>query len=1680
MNNFILKALSGHLGNARKGDLVFARFFTVEEISRVIADSVGGLSGWQVFGVGEAGRSQGWITGDQAVEIREDKGQATLLLVDAAHAGAGMDGIYNAARELAEDTVFQMAIEHAKQPLTASLRAFGDEAVRRAKRVGGQRRTTPFRDQLGFYLALASHAAQPGYALPMLGLWPVIGNPEEAAAAIPNAVLLVEKLLLPPATTLAPALRVGSLGLAGDAADTKQQLEELLRKAGSRTLAQSLEHAASAKSLWLGEMKPGFLTHALQKIEVVPWRSGNDRLLKWSGLEQPHAGVDEAEPKPRFILDKDNPDCALQVRWHIWPEDLPAGVVSFDVKMLCGDEEIAARTIEHRGKAEGKAVFTPDDFDFDELDADTKREVRLVVSSPGSPEVEPQETEDFLLMLGTPPAGPGSVSAGEVVRCVADGVIQAGTREAFDEFMGQRQEGKQGQAEKPKLNADAKGEFLIFRLTGSRRGFRVERPGLLRRIEEDWLRRAEQPIGRWQATCRPDGSWLGDLEFVPMTRDSCGESEWARLQADSKRFCDDGLRSGGVLSRLFLYGHPTANVAADFINAWQAVLESGPAQLVLSNTLEVRTLGGHTVGLVVLPFHPLRLAWQCAYDTLAVHLKLEENLVVKNVRTALKWLDGANVPFVLPGLREGETFIFSDTVGLAGSLMVSSADPEPKAASALMAACYTGDSTKLAPTLSQGSGDALAREIVNYLDTHPSTTLLQVHALRPGDGATVVRALGTALKAPSPHSAETDTGEDETTLRPVAVRLDLHPSSEQQSVAGRHLTRLTQRRRIGTAAPPPEDAWVLESLPVGGDRSMPRLRWARRAPGGPKSAAHLALAFDMFHSAVIAREAAQTTIPFLAYGLVPHLAREFRFENGQPQWRLTLPKEHEGLKLAPGKGVITDRLIKQQNATLKAAATHLGNVSGWPELLTAPNAENVDLLHRLHQLCDWVVTVDRNAGIEYYDSPREAGAVFDTYVIDAVPERDDLGCQQLITSTQHFEEVRSLLDQSLSMMGLSASAKNCTDLLNELKGLSGRLAMRLASGVARSAGTGNVGSELIALALVRGQCRKTTDDNPCWLDLSRGFFVPLDDVRDLVPVPEWIDDQDEQEGVASGATAARADLMFVEVPKTRGRISLHFVEVKYRRHLLQARSSDLADRIAAQVEVTRQRWMDCFFDEKVSATERTLRAARLGRVLRFYADKARRHHLRDEYYERFIKELMNYLVCPSDYMSAIPDVPDRGYVFCPDFISPSGQPEKIGESPDGQCSLWLFGPDSMLAGVASEQASISNPVPIPAVDAPPLPPIPSSSSPESKPHAAATESSTPPAVAPAIARILIGKSKSGEDVPWTTSIRSNPHLMIVGQPGMGKTTCLISLCAQLQRSGITPIVFSYHEDIDERMAALFPEVVAHDCTRLGFNPMRVSQPGPLAHIESAGQLRDIFHAIYSDLGELQLEQLRSSLKKSYKEAGWGGSDGNPLPPPAFRRFVEILRESGGKDQRTQTLLARLTELDDFRFFDVRDDQTSLLSVSKPQMIRIHSVSNEAMQRACAGFVLYRIYQDMFTRGTQERLTHAIVFDEAHRAGRLKLLPTMAKECRKYGLSLIVASQEARDFDTGLFGAIGNYLVLRVTDSDARIMSKNAAGSELQRNIADRLKALPKYEGIFFSEHLSRPIQTRLRLEGFTA
>lgn len=350
--------------------------------------------------------------------------------------------------------------------------------------------------------------------------------------------------------------------------------------------------------------------------------------------------------------------------------------------------------------------------------------------------------------------------------------------------------------------------------------------------------------------------------------------------------------------------------------------------------------------------------------------------------------------------------------------------------------------------------------------------------------------------------------------------------------------------------------------------------------------------------------------------------------------------------------------------------------------------------------------------------------------------------------------------------------------------------------------------------------------------------------------------------------------------------------------------------------------------------------------------------------------------------------------------------------------------------------------------------------------AATTGPMTSPPSKTGPASVMLGRRKNGTEVHWEVKIEQNPHLMLVGQPGTGKTTALVNLCRQLAAQGIAPIVFSYHDDIDEKLEDCLPGVVFADARNLGFNPMQVTDGRNIAHIDCAGQLRDIFHAIFPDLGDLQLGTLYNAFKEAYEACGWSrlGARGTT---PRFRDFLKRLREIERPDRGTQTLLLRLTELDDRGFFDSDSPQPGYLDAAQPVVLQLHTTPSQAAQTAFASFAFYRIYQDMFQRGRPAALTHAIVFDEAHRASKLKLIPTMAKECRKFGLSLVLASQEASDFAPELFAAVDSTLVLRVTDDSARCIARNKVGATDQRALADRMKQLPNYEALAFGSQFGR-------------
>ena len=1121
----------------------------------------------------------------------------------------------------------------------------------------------------------------------------------------------------------------------------------------------------------------------------------------------------------------------------------------------------------------------------------------------------------------------------------------------------------------------------------------------------------------------------------------------------SRRLCEEAAKGPGLLA---LVQGPRVQWVEDYLLAWASALEQGSPELALANTVEVQTLSGRTLGLIVLPGHSVRLAWHAAYDQLAAHARYEEGMTATNVVDILGSLDSAHFPAVLPGLEPGQGFVFGDTLGFHAVAMVGAQDPEPKAAISLMATCLAGEKHETVPEVGHQIVEVLAREIGHYLDCHTrmdaegqpaGPELLYVHAIKPGDGMTVGRALGRAL-AKRPGRTEDD-GEEE---RDLCFVLDLFPSEGQEAIAGRFLLDVARRRRAGAGTVDQDDRWMLETAQRSGDIPVPRLRWARRGGGRPSNFAHVALAFDIFAPSletVPARTLPQDARPLHGYGLAVAMEREVTLAD-QPTWRVFLPLKTEGDK-HPANRTLTDRVARLHDAVLRATAMMLGgDPSCWPVTTTLLPRESEERIRDLHRTSDWVVTADRNVCIEYFDSPKDAPAVYDAYVIDCVPERNDLGCLQLVTSTCNLDEVRNLFDEMLGEMGLSSSARNCKFLLWHLKGLSGRLAIRLAS-------EGTKAGELVALALVHAACASAEAGLPVWLPLAEGFFIPLDEISDIVP----------QAGGNPGENR-RADLVFVTAGSRRS-LEFRFVEVKFRRHLRIARSTDLLESMVGQVAAVRKRWEEHFFGAK-SPTTRALRRSALARLLYFYVDKARRHYLSPEAHERLRREIDKLLVHGDAYVPVAPERPDYGYVFCPELRTVEFE------------RLYLTGHEAanlFLVGISHLPDSGGPGAPLPAIaetveelgsgndegGRETLASSPAEAGVEGSARQTETRSSP--------VDVLLGRNATTEErVNWQVSIKSNPHLMMVGLPGMGKTTCLVNLCRQLHAARITPIVFSYHQDIDEKLEAVCGELNTVDYDGLGFNPLQVASTSPHAHVDVASELRDIFGAIFPDLGDIQTEEIRQAIKQSYLDLGWGdtGETAAAPPIPPFQAFFDVLR---AKSKPNQGLMARLTELSDYGFFKSGGAIRSLLDSGRPSVVRIHRTSNELLQRAFASFVLYSLYKDMFKRGPQVTLTHAVVFDEAHRASRLKLLPAMAKECRKFGIALALASQEARDFDPSLFSAIANYLSLRVTEHDARTIAKIVASSDVEKRVIDRLKQLGKYTALFSTEGSTRPVTVSL-------
>ncbi len=310
------QAFTQLLGSPSVGSVGFCRCLRADLVEALAACRDFAPVGWLVWAVTEAKDSASrQITSDQAVELRENKRDAVLLLVDPQRAGAGMDGIYSAAREIDEEELFAQIRKLTRAELGPACFAKVEQAMKQARKVSDRRMISAWQE-FEFLARVVADPADFGSSLAFLGLWPVAATPDEIEDKdFHLAARMVERLLIGTGVEKTLTSRVDALLLIGATSNQKDSLERLVREGLRRPVVEILRELIrrpDLSDLWLNNLKPGFLTQDLQVIVLESWRLRTGKLTAWSGLKMP-----ETEGRPQLLLDRTVGDTGKQTQLEI-------------------------------------------------------------------------------------------------------------------------------------------------------------------------------------------------------------------------------------------------------------------------------------------------------------------------------------------------------------------------------------------------------------------------------------------------------------------------------------------------------------------------------------------------------------------------------------------------------------------------------------------------------------------------------------------------------------------------------------------------------------------------------------------------------------------------------------------------------------------------------------------------------------------------------------------------------------------------------------------------------------------------------------------------------------------------------------------------------------------------------------------------------------------------------------------------------------------------------------------------------------------------------------------------------------------------------------------------------------------------------------------------------------------
>ncbi len=631
-----------------------------------------------------------------------------------------------------------------------------------------------------------------------------------------------------------------------------------------------------------------------------------------------------------------------------------------------------------------------------------------------------------------------------------------------------------------------------------------------------------------------------------------------------------------------------AAILAQASSSDAAIVRAALAELRCALTIDSVALvledyqGRRRDAILLGPTHPLRANWHIAWSHLGNRWleqcrKTSKEYVVPTRDAVLKQLVPSAFPAVLPfGEELGRSALSVDNINPFWSLYAASDEEDPRGL--LGEVCSALGLSEPSIGGSSIDGAYLAARVQRYLIQHPYVRTLTLNVFNAGRAALLADVLTTLQRQPQFADLRYD------------VRLFvLDPAVPSTGEALLELLVPESGTAIKEA-----DAF---STPTN-SHLHPKLRLAIRSIQEFREQpdvhpAHVSLLFDLFPAEEIrATDASEVDESSFVHGLVQPFAVKYREDDQSITW-LRSPLHGSPCPL-DGAEALSDllgamsRLISVSAATI-ARSQYLPNAR--PVVALSLSADERAMLHQVHEVSDWVMTIDRNLGIEFFDHRRHSTRP--DYLIDHSPDMANAMGHRLAITSRSVAELESLLVPILEDYNLPSTGRHALVMLDQLRSLSGRLALKLLSAPSQRA-------EAMGLALSR-----------LFLE-HQGVFqnqivVPLDAHLELYKALR----QNAQE-LGDEVSFRRTDLALFDLDPTARVVTCRLVEVKcYTQVGDIAAYEQLKASIAEQIGQTEQ-VIAYHFDPKLAEVDRPDRAIKnrdLAALLGFYLDRSERYGL---------------------------------------------------------------------------------------------------------------------------------------------------------------------------------------------------------------------------------------------------------------------------------------------------------------------------------------------------------------------------------------------------------------------------------------------------------------------------------------